>query len=115
MKLRIFSKLIYKYFYIPGLDPARVYYEGADPLVRLDESDAGFVDIIHSDKPRTRHVALGFATNTGKLNFQSVTIEQNLLSISSGLLWSKQDLSKIVSQEINFQLLTIEQKLLSIS
>ncbi|XP_065556242.1 pancreatic triacylglycerol lipase-like [Artemia franciscana] len=52
---------------ITGLDPARVYYEGADPLVRLDESDAGFVDIIHSDKPRTRHVALGFATNTGSI------------------------------------------------
>ena len=33
----------------PGLDPAGPYYENTDPAVRLDPTDATFVDVIHSD------------------------------------------------------------------
>lgn len=32
-----------------GLDPAEPYFEGTDATVRLDTSDAAFVDVIHTD------------------------------------------------------------------
>lgn len=32
-----------------GLDPASPYFEDEDPAVRLDPSDAIFVDVIHTD------------------------------------------------------------------
>jgi hypothetical protein len=34
---------------IPGLDPADPHFEGTDPIVRLDETDAYYVDAIHTD------------------------------------------------------------------
>ena len=36
-------------YYFKGLDPAEPYFEGTDPVVRLDPSDAAFVDVIHTD------------------------------------------------------------------
>lgn len=32
-----------------GLDPAGPYFEDTDIIVRLDPSDASFVDVIHTD------------------------------------------------------------------
>ncbi|KAI8486793.1 hypothetical protein Bbelb_355410 [Branchiostoma belcheri] len=32
-----------------GLDPAEPYFQGTDPIVRLDPTDAQLVDVIHSD------------------------------------------------------------------
>lgn len=32
-----------------GLDPAEPYFQGTDAFMRLDTSDATFVDVIHTD------------------------------------------------------------------
>jgi pancreatic triacylglycerol lipase len=34
---------------ITGLDPADPHFEETDPMVRLDETDAFYVDAIHTD------------------------------------------------------------------
>jgi pancreatic triacylglycerol lipase len=34
---------------ITGLDPAEPYFQGMPPFVRLDPTDAKFVDVIHTD------------------------------------------------------------------
>lgn len=36
-------------FYIKGMDPAGPYFEDTDLMVRLDPTDAMFVDAIHTD------------------------------------------------------------------
>ena len=36
-------------FFVLGLDPAGPAFEGEDPEVRLDPTDAEFVDVIHTD------------------------------------------------------------------
>ena len=35
--------------YLIGLDPAEPYFEHTEPMIRLDASDALFVDVIHTD------------------------------------------------------------------
>ena len=37
------------FIYISGLDPAGPLFENKDPKVRLDPTDAKFVDVIHTD------------------------------------------------------------------
>lgn len=47
---------------ITGLDPAGLCFGGRDPEVRLDRTDADYVDVIHTDgQPIT---SLGFGTST---------------------------------------------------
>ncbi|NWH62257.1 LIPR3 protein, partial [Geococcyx californianus] len=54
---------------ITGLDPAGPYFEGTPPLVRLDPSDANFVDVIHSNAARFPVVGFGMYNTTGHLDF----------------------------------------------
>ena len=43
------SAITFTIFTFLGLDPAGPLFEGYDPTVRLDKSDADYVDIIHSN------------------------------------------------------------------
>uniref|UniRef100_A0A8B9I0W9 Triacylglycerol lipase n=1 Tax=Anser brachyrhynchus TaxID=132585 RepID=A0A8B9I0W9_9AVES len=58
---------------ITGLDPAGPYFEGTPPEVRLDPSDANFVDVIHSNAAHFpaigKHSWLGMYNATGHLDF----------------------------------------------
>ncbi|XP_010164037.2 pancreatic lipase-related protein 2 [Antrostomus carolinensis] len=54
---------------ITGLDPAGPYFEGTPPKVRLDPSDANFVDVIHSNAANFPAVGLGMYNTTGHLDF----------------------------------------------
>lgn len=57
-----YVKLFYTYIslfihnttpFLSGLDPAQPYFQGTPIEVRLDKSDAEFVDIIHTDSAPT--------------------------------------------------------------
>ncbi|KAK3594254.1 hypothetical protein CHS0354_020436 [Potamilus streckersoni] len=49
---------------ITGLDPAGPLFEGKDPLVRLDSTDASFVDVIHTDG-----TGFGMKSSIGHVDF----------------------------------------------
>jgi hypothetical protein len=54
---------------ITGLDPAGPYFEFSDIRVRLDPTDAKFVDVIHSDGASTLQLGLGLMQNLGHVDF----------------------------------------------
>ncbi|XP_058907709.1 pancreatic triacylglycerol lipase isoform X2 [Kogia breviceps] len=55
---------------ITGLDPAEPCFEGTPELVRLDPSDAQFVDVIHTDAaPIIPYLGLGMSQTVGHLDF----------------------------------------------
>ncbi|KAM4702576.1 pancreatic triacylglycerol lipase-like [Rhinophrynus dorsalis] len=55
---------------ITGLDPAEPYFQGTPAEVRLDPSDAAFVDVIHTDAaPMIPNVGLGMSQVAGHLDF----------------------------------------------
>ena len=54
---------------ISGLDPAGPFFESKDAAVRLDQSDAKFIDIIHSNADLTFGVGLGLAQPAGHVDF----------------------------------------------
>lgn len=54
---------------ITGLDPAEPNFEFTDPLVRLDPSDAYFVDVIHTDGNPITKMGLGLFQPSGHLDF----------------------------------------------
>uniref|UniRef100_A0A2C9M1Z3 Lipase domain-containing protein n=1 Tax=Biomphalaria glabrata TaxID=6526 RepID=A0A2C9M1Z3_BIOGL len=65
-----------KYFlsrglYCGSIDPAGPYFENTDPVVRLDPTDAVFVDVIHSDAPPLGllQLGLGIKQAVGHLDF----------------------------------------------
>ncbi|XP_071505644.1 pancreatic triacylglycerol lipase-like [Diadema antillarum] len=54
---------------ITGLDPAGPYFEGTDTIVRLDPTDATFVDIIHSDTDPVYTLGYGMYAACGHMDF----------------------------------------------
>ncbi|XP_048754511.2 pancreatic lipase-related protein 2-like [Ostrea edulis] len=52
---------------ITGLDPASPYFEDEDPAVRLDPSDAIFVDVIHTDG--RKYFGFGIIQPVGHIDF----------------------------------------------
>ena len=54
---------------ITGLDPAGPYFEFTDPNVRLDQSDAQFVDVIHTDGQTHIQLGLGLLQPLGHADF----------------------------------------------
>uniref|UniRef100_A0A3Q3W095 Triacylglycerol lipase n=1 Tax=Mola mola TaxID=94237 RepID=A0A3Q3W095_MOLML len=55
---------------ITGLDPTEPYFEGTTASVRLDTSDATFVDVIHTDGlPFNSKLGLGMSESVGHIDF----------------------------------------------
>ncbi|KAM5272342.1 pancreatic triacylglycerol lipase [Ctenodactylus gundi] len=55
---------------ITGLDPAEPCFQGTPELVRLDPSDAQFVDVIHTDAaPIIPNLGFGMSQTAGHLDF----------------------------------------------
>ncbi|XP_059168948.1 inactive pancreatic lipase-related protein 1-like [Physella acuta] len=54
---------------ITGLDPAGPFFEGTDPKVRLDPTDAVFVDVIHTDAGSILLSNLGIRQAVGHQDF----------------------------------------------
>ncbi|XP_043201132.1 inactive pancreatic lipase-related protein 1-like isoform X4 [Amphibalanus amphitrite] len=54
---------------ITGLDPGQPYFEGTQPEVHLDSTDAEFVDIIHTDGRDLLYVGFGFQGPCGDVDF----------------------------------------------
>ncbi|XP_047617070.1 pancreatic triacylglycerol lipase [Phacochoerus africanus] len=55
---------------ITGLDPAEPCFQGTPELVRLDPSDAKFVDVIHTDAaPIIPNLGFGMSQTVGHLDF----------------------------------------------
>ncbi|XP_062435710.1 pancreatic triacylglycerol lipase-like [Rhea pennata] len=55
---------------ITGLDPAQPYFQGTPIEVRLDKSDAKFVDVIHTDSaPTIPNLGFGMSSAIGHLDF----------------------------------------------
>lgn len=55
---------------ITGLNPTEPYFEGCDAAVRLDVTDAAFVDVIHTDgSPFSSRLGLGASQPVGHADF----------------------------------------------
>lgn len=54
---------------ITGLDPAEPFFSGVDPIVRLDRTDARFVDVVHSHAKPFAHGGMGLAQAIGHIDF----------------------------------------------
>jgi pimeloyl-ACP methyl ester carboxylesterase len=54
---------------ITGLDPAGPYFENTDPIVRLDPTDAIYVDAIHTDGTANLALGLGLMQPVGHADF----------------------------------------------
>ncbi|XP_071953372.1 pancreatic triacylglycerol lipase-like [Antedon mediterranea] len=71
---------------ITGMDPAGPYFEGMDIIVRLDPSDATFVDIIHTDTDPIYTFGYGIYVPVGHMDFypnggfEQVGCDQGIIS-----------------------------------
>lgn len=54
---------------LSGLDPAEPHFSKTDPIVRLDPTDADFVDVIHTDAGPFLSGGLGIFEPVGHVDF----------------------------------------------
>jgi hypothetical protein len=54
---------------LSGLDPAEPHFSKTDPIVRLDPTDADFVDVIHTDAGPFLSGGLGIFQPVGHVDF----------------------------------------------
>lgn len=54
---------------LSGLDPAEPHFSKTDPIVRLDPTDADFVDVIHTDAGPFLSGGLGISEPVGHVDF----------------------------------------------
>ncbi|XP_054709514.1 pancreatic lipase-related protein 2-like [Uloborus diversus] len=54
---------------ITAVDPAQPYFQNMPPSVRIDPTDADFVDAIHTDSSSTKFLALGMSQAVGHVDF----------------------------------------------
>lgn len=74
---------------ITGLDPAGPYFEWTDPRVRLDPTDAQFVDIIHTDGQAHVQLGLGLLQPLGHVDFYpNGGLEQPQCPKMPGKIWN---------------------------
>ena len=50
---------------ITGMDPAGLFFEDTDPRVRLDATDADFVDAIHTNTASLLNASIGIVMRVG--------------------------------------------------
>lgn len=55
--------------WITGLDPAEPYFQYLDPKIRLDPTDAKFVEAIHTDAKTILLLGYGMLQPVGHLDF----------------------------------------------
>lgn len=76
---------------ITGLDPAGPYYENTPLEVRLDSTDAQFVDVIHTDAEKLKNLGMGINQVSGHIDFwpndgiAQPGCDQNILSTIIGI------------------------------
>ncbi|XP_015908740.1 pancreatic lipase-related protein 2-like [Parasteatoda tepidariorum] len=63
------GKLLHKIGRITALDPAGPYFTNVEPIVRLDKSDALFVDAIHTNAAPNRFQGFGLVESIAHLDF----------------------------------------------
>ncbi|KAL8610577.1 hypothetical protein ACOMHN_006296 [Nucella lapillus] len=79
---------------ISGLDPSDPYFKNTPPQVRLDPSDAQFVDVIHTDTSTPRHMGMGINQDLGHVDFypnggaHQPGCDQDLLSTLTHTVWN---------------------------
>ncbi|XP_054708915.1 pancreatic lipase-related protein 2-like [Uloborus diversus] len=54
---------------ITGCDPAEPYFQNMPPSVRLDPTDADFIDVIHSDATDIMFIGFGMSHQVGHVDF----------------------------------------------
>lgn len=75
----------YTYFTSIALDAAGPAFEGTEPKCRLDESDALFVDAIHTDSSTAESNGIGIAQRVTKLIFMGYFTDLRLKQVKATL------------------------------
>ncbi|CAF1187657.1 unnamed protein product [Rotaria sordida] len=83
------SRIVPRVSRITGLDPAGPNFERTDPRVRLDPTDAQFVDVIHTDGQAHIQLGLGLLQPLGHVDFYpNGGLEQPQCPKMGGKIWN---------------------------